>query len=60
MQSASLVARKIVSTIGKDTPELIFTAGGRLLAIISALCPRLADAMMAVYHDDIRGPVQTF
>lgn len=59
LQRPCVVARKIVATIGKDTPELLFTVPGRLLVAVSALSPRLADAMMALYYDDIRRIVQT-
>jgi len=45
------VARKIVATIGKHKAELVFSAGGRFLTVISALWPALADRMMKVYHD---------
>ena len=51
MTRPETVARKIVASIGKHRAELVFTAGGRLLTIISALWPRLADRMMKVYHD---------
>ncbi len=46
-----VVARKIAATVGKPTPELVFTAGGKLLTLIAAISPRLADAMMARYRD---------
>jgi len=60
MQPPAHVARKIVAAIGKDIPEMVFTPGGKLLVLVSALWPRLADMMMKVYHDDVSGPVQTF
>ena len=60
MQRPALVARRMVQSIGKNIPELVFTPGGKILVKISALAPRLADKMMKVYHDDIIGPVQTF
>jgi len=60
MQPAERVARRIAATVGKDKPELVFTVGGRLLIRLSAIWPRLADAMMKVYHDDMIGRVQTF
>lgn len=53
LMSAEAVARRTVATIGKGRPELIFTAGGRFLTIVSCLFPRLADAMMKLYHDDL-------
>lgn len=60
MQSPAHVARRIVRTVGKNRPQLVFTPGGKLLVLISALWPKLADKMMKVYHDDVAGPVQTF
>jgi short-subunit dehydrogenase len=49
----AIVARKIVATIGKKTPELVFSTGGRFLTIVAGLWPRAADAMMRVYHDEL-------
>lgn len=54
MMSPHEVAERIVSTVGRAVPELRFTAGGRLLAILAPLAPRLADWMMKIYHDDLR------
>ncbi|MFB3893713.1 MAG: SDR family NAD(P)-dependent oxidoreductase [Phycisphaerae bacterium] len=53
MMSAQKVARKIVATVGRRRPELLFTAGGKLLAFLSAMSPLLADAVMRIYHDDL-------
>ncbi|MHC4715892.1 MAG: SDR family NAD(P)-dependent oxidoreductase [Planctomycetota bacterium] len=50
---ARVVGRKIAATVGKPVPELVFTAGGRLLALLSALWPRGVDALMGVYHNDL-------
>ena len=50
---ASVVGRKIAATVGKPTPELVFTSGGKLLALIAALWPRAADRMMKHYHDNL-------
>jgi len=50
---AAIVARKIAATVGKNVPELVFTAGGKLLILTAAAWPGLADAMMRVYHDDL-------
>ena len=52
MMPPASVARRIVATVGKRTPELVFTPGGKFLTILSALCPRLADWIMKRYHDD--------
>jgi len=53
LQAASVVARRIVSTVGRNRPEIILTAGGRALVFLAALSPRLTDWMMKLYHDDI-------
>ncbi len=53
MMPAKVVARKIVATVGRKKPELVFSLGGKFLAKISALCPRFADWMMKFYHDDL-------
>lgn len=50
---AAKVGGKIASTVGKSTPELVFTFGGKVLVWMAALCPRVTDAMMKVYHDDL-------
>ncbi len=50
---AGKVARRIVARTGKRTPRLAFTAGGKLLMTLGAVCPRLADRLMKVYHDDL-------
>ena len=60
IQPGSHVARRIVRTIGKSKPELVFTPGGKFLVLVSALWPKLADKLMRIYHDDIAGPVKTF
>jgi len=49
----AVVGRRIAETVGKRTPELVFTPGGKFLAILSALSPRAADAIMRVYHDRV-------
>lgn len=53
MTPAPAVARKIVAAVGKSKPEIVFTLGGKFLAVVSALCPRLADQMMRVYYKDL-------
>jgi short-subunit dehydrogenase len=47
------VARLIVRAIGKNCPEIIVSAGGRFLVLMSALFPRLVDRGMKVYHDTL-------
>lgn len=51
-QSPKVVGERIAATVGRSRPELIFTAGGRLLVWIEKLSPRLADRLMKVYHDE--------
>jgi NAD(P)-dependent dehydrogenase (short-subunit alcohol dehydrogenase family) len=51
--SAAAVARKIVATVGKRRPELVFTLGGKFLVLVAALWPRAADRMMKMYYDDM-------
>ena len=57
------VARRIVARTGKRTPQMIFTAGGRLLILLGTVWPRAADRLMKVYHDDLaralRAPDET-
>ena len=51
----AIVARKIVSSVGKNRPQLVFTWGGKVLVAVSTLFPRLADRMMKLYYDDMIG-----
>lgn len=51
--SPEVVAGRIAATVGKHKPELVFSLGGKLLLLIAALSPRLADRMLKRYHDDI-------
>jgi short-subunit dehydrogenase len=53
MSPARLVGERIAAAVGKSRPEILFSAGGRLLTVISALWPRAADAMMRIYLDDL-------
>ena len=53
LMPAAVVGRKIAATVGKPTPELIFTVGGKFLTVLAALSPRLTDALMTVYHDEL-------
>ena len=50
------VARAIARTIGRGTPEIIFTPGGRFLALLSALWPGGADRLMLWYQKKLIGP----
>jgi len=51
--SARQVGEEMARSVGKSRPEIVFGAGGKLLTLIAALSPRLADAMMNIYHDDL-------
>jgi len=48
-----VIGRKIAATVGKNTPELVFTLGGKFLVLLAAVSPRLADRLMKVYHDEM-------
>jgi short-subunit dehydrogenase len=54
MMSPHEVAERIATTVGRRVPELRFTPGGRFLAMVAPVSPRLADRMMKIYHDDLR------
>ncbi|MFW6132740.1 MAG: SDR family NAD(P)-dependent oxidoreductase [Planctomycetota bacterium] len=47
------VARRIVRTVGRNKPEIVFSLGGKLLVWVHNRWPRLADRMMKLYHDDL-------
>jgi len=51
--SPDVVAERIVATVGKHKPELVFSIGGKLLALLGALTPSLADRVLKRYHDEI-------
>jgi hypothetical protein len=55
---AGRVAEKIAATVGKSRPEIVFSLGGKLLALIATLSPRLADGMMELYRRDLAAAVQ--
>lgn len=48
-----VIGRKIAATVGKNAPELIFTAGGKFLTILATFSPRLTDLLMKIYHDEL-------
>jgi len=50
---ARVVGQKIARAVGKRRPEIVVTAGGKFLAVVSALWPGLADRMMKFYYDDL-------
>ncbi len=51
--TAEAVAKKLVRTVGRSKPELVFTAGGKFLALLSAISPRIVDGMMGLYLKDM-------
>ena len=51
--SAEAVAKKMVRAIGRRRPEIVFTAGGKFLTLMSAIAPGLIDRGMKAYHDDL-------
>ena len=53
MTQPEKVARKIARTVGRRKPELVFTAGGRFLAVLGALWPAAADRIMKFYYIDL-------
>jgi len=58
MMPASAVAKKIVAAVGKNRPEIVLSAGGKMLALMAALSPRLTDAVMKRYYVDITKRLQ--
>jgi short-subunit dehydrogenase len=48
-----VVGEAIARAVGKRKPEIVLTAGGKLLTLIAAISPGLADYMMKFYHDDL-------
>jgi len=53
LQSAEHVARRMVATIGRRKPEMVFTPGGKFLVLMAALSPRLTDRLMQVYYKSL-------
>ena len=47
------IGEAIARTAGRRKPEMVFTLGGKLLALISALSPRVADGMMEMYRREL-------
>ncbi|MFW6154668.1 MAG: SDR family NAD(P)-dependent oxidoreductase [Planctomycetota bacterium] len=52
-QPPETVAAAIVRTTGRCRPELVFTLGGKLLARLAAIAPRLVDRLMDRYRRDL-------
>ena len=53
MMSAAAVGEKIAATVGKSRPQIVFSLGGKLLALLATFSPRLADWMMKQYYKDL-------
>ena len=53
MMSAQAVGDKMAAAVGKNKTQIVFTAGGKFLAIASALLPGAVDAMMGVYRNEL-------
>jgi uncharacterized protein len=53
LMPASAVAARIVRATGKNVPEMVLTAGGKILVFVAHRSPRMADRMMAHYMRDI-------
>jgi uncharacterized protein len=53
LQDPRIVARKMVQSIGKRRPELVFTPGGKILIVLACLFPRLTDRLMGFYRDSL-------
>jgi len=53
LSPARTVGEAIARAVGKRKPEIVLTAGGKLLTLIAAISPGLADYMMKFYHDDL-------
>ncbi|HAU38599.1 MAG TPA: short chain dehydrogenase [Phycisphaerales bacterium] len=47
------IARAIVRAVGRDVPEMVFTAGGKCLVVLNTLWPGAADWILQRYHDDL-------
>lgn len=52
-QHPAVIGRKIVTTVGKYRPELVFTLGGKFLAYVSAWFPKAGDFIMGVYLKEL-------
>ncbi len=53
MMSPQKVGQRITRTVGKNTPEMIFSLGGRFLALMTTIWPRSVDWMMRLYHNEM-------
>ncbi len=49
----AIVARRMVRRIGRHTPQLTFSAGGKIMAYTSALAPGIYDRLMGVYREHV-------
>jgi short-subunit dehydrogenase len=53
MMSAQAVGDKMAAVVGKNKPQIVFTAGGKFLVVAAALMPGMVDAMMGVYNKEL-------
>jgi len=53
LMPASVVGNKIAATVGKYKPQLVFTTGGKFLALIATIAPAFTDRLMKIYHDHL-------
>jgi NAD(P)-dependent dehydrogenase (short-subunit alcohol dehydrogenase family) len=49
----AIVARRMVQCIGRHTPQLTFSAGGKIMAYTAALAPGVYDRLMGVYREHL-------
>ncbi len=52
MMAPEVIARKMVATVGRHKPELIFSISGKLLTFLAAISPRFTDVLMRIYYKD--------
>jgi len=58
LMPAAPVGEAIAAATGRYKPELVFTAGGKLLCWLSSLTPRVADRMMEFYRRDLMRAIE--
>jgi short-subunit dehydrogenase len=58
LMPAAPVGEAIAAAAGRYTPELVFTAGGKLLTWLATFTPRVADWMMEQYRRDLMRAIE--
>jgi len=53
LTAPAVIGEKIAASVGHNRPELVFTLGGKFLAKLAALSPRMADWIMTIYYKDL-------